>query len=98
GPGESPAELILHKLYLDPDRHGRGYGSAAIVLLESDARERFPAASTVRLRVNKANNRAIRAYQRAGFARGEAVCSDIGGGFVMDDWWMEKRLTRNSTS
>lgn len=38
------------------------------------------------LTVNKHNKRAIAAYERFGFARTEEAASDIGGGFVMDDY------------
>jgi RimJ/RimL family protein N-acetyltransferase len=46
----------------------------------------------LQLRVNKANAPAIRAYLRAGFVFLDDVCSDIGSGFVMDDFRMEKAL------
>jgi hypothetical protein len=34
----------------------------------------------------------VQAYQRMGFEIAEAIVIDIGGGFVMDDFRMEKRL------
>jgi RimJ/RimL family protein N-acetyltransferase len=46
----------------------------------------------LQLRVNKANAPAIRAYQRAGFTFLEDVTTDIGSGFVMDDFRMEKMI------
>ena len=46
----------------------------------------------LQLRVNKANATAIRAYQRFGFAIIEDICTDIGSGFVMDDYRMELAL------
>jgi hypothetical protein len=42
--------------------------------------------------VNKANARAIMAYKRNGFVITESVITDIGGGFVMDDYVMAKDL------
>jgi RimJ/RimL family protein N-acetyltransferase len=48
--------------------------------------------TTLILNVNKQNLRAIRAYERNGFFVREAVVVDIGGGFVMDDYVMAKRL------
>ncbi|MDB6006010.1 MAG: Ribosomal protein acetylase RimI, partial [Prosthecobacter sp.] len=42
--------------------------------------------------VNKHNISAIRAYQRAGFAFEKDVITEIGGGFVMDDYVMVKML------
>jgi ribosomal protein S18 acetylase RimI-like enzyme len=46
------------------------------------------------LSVNKRNARAIAAYQRNGFVIAESVVTDIGGGFVMDDYVMAKKLVR----
>jgi hypothetical protein len=43
--------------------------------------------------VNKRNTRAIAAYQRNGFVTADSVVTDIGGGFVMDDYIMAKELT-----
>jgi ribosomal protein S18 acetylase RimI-like enzyme len=45
-------------------------------------------AREVSLCVNKKNQKAIRAYERAGFTIAEAVIGDIGGGFVTDDYRM----------
>jgi hypothetical protein len=42
--------------------------------------------------VNKRNASAIAAYRKHGFDVRESVVKDIGGGFVMDDYIMEKRL------
>jgi len=48
--------------------------------------------SRVVLGVKRFNEKAIRAYRRNGFAIREELKTDIGGGFVMDDFIMEKRL------
>ena len=62
--------------------------------LEEQARaEQCPC---IRLRVNRQNHRAIRAYLRAGFTFGHDLRSDIGGGFVMDDHVMVKALSSPS--
>ncbi|SKB02237.1 Ribosomal protein S18 acetylase RimI [Prosthecobacter debontii] len=81
---------FINKLYLQPELHGRGVGSAALTWVEERAREM--GCRSVQLRVNKHNAGAIRAYQRAGFVFVEDVCSDIGSGFVMDDYRMEKKI------
>ena len=82
--------MALHKLYLRPSLHGCGAGAAALRWLEEEARQEH--CTAIRLRVNRHNHRAIRAYLRAGFTFGPDLCSDIGGGFVMDDHVMEKQL------
>jgi diamine N-acetyltransferase len=85
-------ELKLHKLYLEVSEHGRGIGSMVLRHVEEEARRRR--LSRVVLGVNRLNEKAIRVYQRNGFAIREELKTDIGGGFVMDDFIMEKRLER----
>jgi GNAT superfamily N-acetyltransferase len=44
------------------------------------------------LTVNKGNP-AVAAYERLGFRIAEAIVMDIGSGYVMDDFRMEKHLS-----
>ena len=44
------------------------------------------------LAVNKRNEKAIGSYKKYGFVVREAIVDDIGHGFVMDDYVMEKKL------
>lgn len=90
GPGEQPHEAHLHKLYLLPEFHGQGLGSAALARLKEQARSR--GARHLSLRVNRKNHNAIRCYQRCGFRIERHLVSSIGGGFVMDDHWMRADL------
>lgn len=82
--------LFINKLYLLPEVHGLGLGG--LTLRWTQERARDLRCKTVRLRVNKRNATAIRAYLRHGFHFTEDVCSDIGSGFVMDDYVMEKAV------
>jgi diamine N-acetyltransferase len=86
----SSGQLKLHKLYVEVSEHGRGIGSMVLRHVEEEARRR--GLSRVVLGVNRFNEKAIRAYRRNGFAIREELKTDIGGGFVMDDFIMEKRL------
>ena len=79
--------LKLNKLYLLPAHHGRGHGRAMLDHVKTFAFELR--ATRILLTVNKANARALRAYERAGFRTIDAIVTDIGGGFVMDDFVME---------
>lgn len=91
GAGPEDGAYFLHKLYLFPEFSGRGLGAAALAWVCQRA-----AASghqAVKLRVNKHNTAAIRAYLRAGFEFGGDVVADIGGGYVMDDYVMVRHLT-----
>jgi ribosomal protein S18 acetylase RimI-like enzyme len=83
--------VTLHKLYLLPRLHGRGIGRQMLDHVREATR--VLGAQVVRLTVNRRNTRAIRAYERTGFRIAGAIVSDIGGGFVMDDYVMELDLT-----
>jgi RimJ/RimL family protein N-acetyltransferase len=49
------------------------------------------------LRVKRQNRKAIRAYERAGFVVIQTLVTDIGSGFVMDDFLMRLGLERASS-
>lgn len=84
------ATCKLHKLYLLAEHHGKGLGRQ--MLHHVIATAQAAGAHAVVLNVNKQNTKAIRAYERAGFVIKEAVCADIGGGYVMDDFVMERKI------
>ena len=90
GPTDTPAEAKLHKLYLDPDFHGRGLGQQFLEWIEADAISR--GFNRIILQVNKRNEKAIAAYRRRGFRVRDSVVVDIGEGYLMDDYLMEKHL------
>ena len=87
---EFPGHLKLHKLYLDVSEHHRGLGSMLLRHVEDEARRR--GLEKVVLGVNRFNEKAIRAYRRNGYVIREPLKTDIGRGFVMDDFIMEKVL------
>ena len=80
----------LHKLYTLPAYWGRGVGGWLLAELCRRAKE--AGATSVWLRVNKNNARAQKAYRAAGFSNVRAVCTDIGEGFVMDDFVFARRV------
>ncbi len=88
GPTAEPGVVKLHKLYLLPELHGRGLGSRLLQQVEREVRA--GGGRRLILSVNKRNAKAIAAYRRNGFVIADSVVTDIGGGFVMDDYIMAK--------
>lgn len=80
-------KLFLSKLYLVDELRGRGVGQLALAEV-ADAARRM-GLSAVYLTVNKGNARAVRAYEKFGFVRTDSTVTDIGGGYVMDDYIYE---------
>lgn len=83
-------EFKIDKLYIHPDMQRRGIGAALVEHAAGLARER--GFSAMILAVNKKNEQARRAYAKYGFRVRDKTVVDIGGGFVMDDYIMEKTL------
>ena len=82
--------VMLHKIYLLPAYWGKGLGHQ--ILMKVAERAAAVGADAIELRVNRYNERAIRAYKRVGFFEKTTLVTDIGGGFVMDDYIMRKEL------
>jgi len=87
---DDPGEMKLEQLYLLPELHGRGLGRLMLDHVEQQASAR--GRSTLMLQTNKRNDIAIAFYRKAGFIVREEAVFDVGGGFVMDDYVMEKAL------
>lgn len=83
------ARVFISKLYLLAAHRKSGAGRQALALIERMARER--GATHLWLTVNK-GNASVQAYERLGFKIVEALVMDIGGGYVMDDYKMEKAV------
>lgn len=80
-------KLFLSKLYLADAARGRGLGQRVLAEVAEDARRM--GLNAVYLTVNKGNARAVRAYEKFGFVRTDSTVTDIGGGYVMDDYIYE---------
>ena len=84
---ESEQLAFLSKLYLKKDYRGLGFGRK---LLE-DAIALYPSARAIYLTVNK-HNPSYYLYLHFGFTVTDSVVTDIGNGFVMDDYIMQKEI------
>lgn len=82
--------MKLDKLYLHQDFQRRGYGGIVLAHVEQQALVR--GLSAVRLNVNKHNTKSIAAYRKSGYEVIDTVVADIGRGYVMDDYIMQKQL------
>ncbi len=77
----------LHKIYVMPNTQGKGIGK--FLLNEVEKRTKNAENKYLFLNVNKYNN-AINFYEKQGFVKIADEIIDIGQGYVMDDYVMEK--------
>ncbi len=82
--------LFLSKLYLKKSFRGKGYARQAMNFLESFGKKR--GLSKIWLTVNRYNTGTIAAYKAMGLKTVREEKADIGEGFFMDDYIMEKSL------
>lgn len=80
----------LDKLYVLSEHHGKGYGWQSLEYVKKCAAELK--ANYIYLSVNKNNKKAINSYLKSGFYIEKEVVTDIGNGFVMDDYIMAYKL------
>ncbi|MEQ1603086.1 MAG: GNAT family N-acetyltransferase [Methylophilaceae bacterium] len=85
-----PASMKLEQLYLLAEFRGQGLGGLMLSHVEQQAR--WQGWHSLILQVNKGNTKPIAIYRKAGFLVREEAVFDIGHGFFMDDFVMEKRL------
>jgi diamine N-acetyltransferase len=83
-------KVKLSKLYILQLYHGKGYGQQALNYIKTKAKDLK--ASVLYLTVNKLNQKAIDAYKKAGFQIKNKIRTDIGKGYVMDDYVMAFNL------
>ena len=79
---------FLNKFYIDSDKQGKGIGSTVFNYILST----IPTAETIELTVNRANYKSINFYFKNGFIIKEVADFDIGQGYFMNDFVMQKRL------
>lgn len=82
--------FFISKIYLLADARGHGYARRVIEFYEDLCFARN--LDAMYLTVNKGNELGIRAYKGTGFETIDAVETDIGEGYIMDDYIMELKL------
>jgi len=85
-------ELFLSKIYVKSSRRAKGYGRKAVQFAEALALQR--GLQKIVLTVNKNNLNTIKAYEKIGFKKVGSLIQDIGNGFIMDDYRMEKSVSQ----
>ncbi len=80
-------DLFLSKLYIQTKHQGKGYAQKSLKYL-IDFMPKI-SCSRIYLTVNKTNEKGKRAYERFGFKKIDKKVTDIGKGYVMDDFIYE---------
>ena len=84
-------KLFLSKIYILKPYRGHGYASQALLFLEDICHNEN--LRSIWLTVNKYNDSSIAVYKKKGFQTIRTQVADIGNGFVMDDYVMEKTIS-----
>jgi len=95
GVKQAEGKLFLSKFYIHSEHRGKGYASHAMKQLVEMSIERKLAA--IWLTVNRYNHDTIAIYEKKGFKTVREQVADIGNGYVMDDFIMEKEIVQPST-
>lgn len=90
GDGQQATGMKLAQLYVHSAQRRQGLGRAMLRRVEHRAREL--GREELWLQVNKKNTASIGFYRAAGFDIVREAVFEIGGGFVMDDYLMAKRV------
>lgn len=91
--GVKPCEdgrLFLSKLYLEKEQRGKGY--ASMLLQKAIAFAKEQGLDAIYLTCNKYNEHSLDVYKNKGFYQIDSVQTDIGKGFIMDDFILQKDL------
>lgn len=84
GISNKESQVFLSKLYICGSNRGKGLGKKAFEKIKE-----LSNGKKIVLTVNKNNLNTIEAYKKWGFTTTDSVVTDIGNGFVMDDYIME---------
>lgn len=83
-------KMFLSKIYIKEEHRKKGIGGYCIKNILAQALQED--CTLLYLTVNKFNSSSIAAYRQLGFLVIESIQTDIGNGFIMDDYVMQKKL------
>lgn len=86
-------KMFLSKVYVRKKDRGKGFGRCLFELVEEKARE--AKSHTVWLTVNRNNTESVGIYKKRGFSIEREEDNEIGEGYVMNDFIMEKSFMPN---
>lgn len=89
-PEKDTKRLFLSKLYIRKDQRGHGY--ARQLFNQAIALARTMDMQAIYLTCNKFNEHSLAVYDQMGFRTIDAVQTEIGEGFIMDDYIMQYDL------
>lgn len=84
-----PGTTKIHKLYVLPETQGKGIGNILVSKIENIARNHGN--NLIILNVNRYNP-AVDFYLRAGFVKAGQEDINIGNGYLMEDYIMQKHI------
>lgn len=82
--------LFLSKLYIEKKYRGYGYARIALNYIEQLTKEYE--LNNIWLTCNKYNDHTLAVYKKMGFHIFDEAINDIGQGYVMDDYYLEKTI------
>lgn len=82
--------LFLSKIYIKKEYRGNGYSKEVFEFLKNICREE--GFSSIWLTVNKYNENSIAVYKKCGFELFGEDVTDIGNGYVMDDYFFRLKI------
>ena len=89
-PDRPNSSMMISKLYVKRDTRGAGLGGRLLELVENQCASQ--SIDTIWLTVNRFNHGPVAWYRNRGFVVIDEVRKDIGHGFYMDDFIMQKKL------
>lgn len=86
----SPEACKIHKVYVMPERQGRGLGTR--MLEEAERYARGHGARSLFLLVNRHNGPALKTYRAYGFTVAESLDWEFAPGLILEDYRMTREL------